>query len=300
MRNATTSRKSISAFGLLSLSLTLTAPLVPGASAFAQPGTTDTVRVTAVEIPFRLYSGNLVVVKATVGAIKNVNMIVDTGTNPSAISKELAIRLKLTGRSVSLETLNGPIQAQSLTVSDIQLGSFHVSALRVLAQDFATMERNLGVSIGGIVGLDILGAGPFTIDYQKKTVIFGAAAALRNAVPLASTAPFLTARATVNGQQLRLLLDSGTRELLVFRGRLQTAPREAHLDRTSSVFTTGGSAQLSWLRTMVSLGTSDLGAHKVAIAESDADLGIDGLLGLAGMGFHRVSFDFEKRHFSWE
>jgi len=43
MRNATTSRKSISAFGLLSLSLTLTAPLVPGASAFAQPGTTDTV-----------------------------------------------------------------------------------------------------------------------------------------------------------------------------------------------------------------------------------------------------------------
>jgi predicted aspartyl protease len=251
-------------------------------------------------IPFRLYNGNLIVVKATIGTIRNVNMILDTGTNRSIISKELASRLKMSEGSEPIETLNGTLQVKSLVLPDIQLGSFHAASLRVLVQDFATMESNLGMSIGGVVGLDILSAGPLTINYECKSVIFGSAATLRNSVPFASTEPFLTVRTTVNGQQVRLLLDSGTWELLLFRGRLHIAPNEAHVDQASSVSTTGGSARLSWLHTNVSLGTSDLGVHKVAIADADADPDFDGLLGFAGMGFHSVSFDFERRLFSWE
>lgn len=253
-----------------------------------------------VAIPFRLYNGNLIVVKATIGTVRNVNMILDTGTNPSIISKELASQLKISERSESIETLNGTIQVKSLILPDIQLGSFHAASLRVLVQDFATMESNLGMSIGGVVGLDILSAGPFTIDYERKSVTLGSAATLRNAVPFSSTEPFLTVRTTVDGQQVRLLLDSGTWELLLFRDRLHIAPNEAHLDQASSVSTTGGSARLSWLHTNVSLGTSDLGMHKVAIADADADPDFDGLLGFAGMGFHSVSFDFERRLFLWE
>jgi hypothetical protein len=253
-----------------------------------------------VAIPFRLYNGNLIVVKATIGTIRNVNMILDTGTNPSIISKELASQLKISERSESLETLNGTIQVKSLILPDIQLGSFHAASLRVLVQDFATMESNLGMPIGGVVGLDILSAGPLTINYERKCVTFGSAIMFRNSVPFASTAPFLTVLTTVSGQQVRLLLDSGTWELLLFRGRLHIAPNEAHVDQASSVSTTGGSARLSWLHTNVSLGTSDLGVHKVAIADADADPDFDGLLGFAGMGFHSVSFDFEKKIFSWE
>ena len=253
-----------------------------------------------IAIPFRLYNGNLIVVKATIGTIRNVNMILDTGTNPSIISKELASQLKISERSESIETLNGTIQVKSLILPDIQLGSFHAASLRVLVQDYATMESNLGMSIGGVVGLDILGARPFTINYKTKSVTLGSASMLRNAVPFASTEPFLTVRTTVDGQQVRLLLDSGTWELLLFRGRLHIAPNGAHVDQVSSVSTTGGSARLSWLRTNVSLGTSDLGVHKVAIAEADADPDFDGLLGFAGMGFHSGSFDFEKRLFLWE
>jgi predicted aspartyl protease len=253
-----------------------------------------------VAVPFRLYNGYLIVVKATIGTIRNVNMILDTGASPSIISKELASRLKMSGRSESLETLNGTIQVKSLILPDIQLGAFHAASLRVLVQDFAKMESNLGMPIGGVVGLNILSAGPLTIDYERKSVTFGSAIILRNAVPFASTEPFLTVRTTVNGQQVRLLLDSGTWELLLFRGRLHIAPNETHVDQASSVSTTGGSARLSWLHTKVSLGTSDLGVHKVAIAEADIDPDFDGLLGFAGMGFHRVSFDFEKKVFSWE
>ena len=121
--------------------------------------------------------------KATIGKIRNVNMILDTGTNPSIISKELASQLKISERSESLETLNGTIQVKSLILPDIQLGSFHAASLRVLVQDYATMESNLGMSIGGVVGLDILGARPFS-NYNTKSVTFGSAMMLRNAVPL--------------------------------------------------------------------------------------------------------------------
>jgi hypothetical protein len=49
------------------------------------------------EIPFQLYNGNLIIVKATIGSVENANMILDTGTSPSAISKEMGDRLKLLG-----------------------------------------------------------------------------------------------------------------------------------------------------------------------------------------------------------
>src|SRR5450631_477340 len=47
------------------------------------------------EIPFDLYNGNLIVVKATVGSVKNVNLILDTGTSPTAINQGMADRLKV-------------------------------------------------------------------------------------------------------------------------------------------------------------------------------------------------------------
>src|ERR1035437_5157109 len=67
-----------------------------------------------VAIPFRLYNGNLIVVKATIGSIKNLNMILDTGTNRSIISKQLASRLKMSEGSEPIETLHGTLKAKRL------------------------------------------------------------------------------------------------------------------------------------------------------------------------------------------
>src|SRR4051794_9790382 len=62
------------------------------------------------EVPFQLCNDNLIIVKATVGTVKNVNMILDTGTSPSAISKAMGDRLKLQGDPEPMQTLNGTIQ----------------------------------------------------------------------------------------------------------------------------------------------------------------------------------------------
>ncbi len=254
------------------------------------------------EVPFQLYNDNLIIVKATIGTVKNVNMILDTGTSPSAISKELADRLKLRGKTESLQTLNGTIQTQSLTLPSIQIGPLAAGPIRVVVQDLGFMERSLGISLGGIAGLDILSTGSFTIDYRRRKVVFGPIAASAKAIRFETQKPFLTVKAKIEGHEVRLLVDSGTWGLLVYRNRLRTAQEQLRFDPIASISTAGGMTHVRWLSAVVSLGSDNLGSRNVAIADVDSDLqnDFDGLLGFAKMGFRKVSFDFENGLFGWD
>jgi len=254
------------------------------------------------EVPFQLYNDNLVIVKATIGTVKNVNMILDTGTSPSAISQELADRLKLRGKTESLQTLNGTIQTQSLILPSIQIGPLAASPIKVVVQDLSFMERSLGISLGGIAGLDILSSGSFTIDYRRKKIVFGPIAASEKTVRFETQEPFLTVKAMIEGQAVRLLVDSGTWGLLVYRNRLQATQQQVHFDSNVSISSPGGMTHVRWLHAGVLLGKDNLGARNVAIADIDSDPQnhFDGLLGFAKMGFRKVSFDFENGLFGWD
>lgn len=255
-----------------------------------------------VEIPFELYNGNLVIVKATIGSVRNVNMILDTGTSPSAISNEMADRLKLPGKAEALVTLKGTIPARSVVLPRIEIGPLHAESARVLVQDLGFMERSLGILLGGIVGLDVLSSGSFTIDYQRRKIAFGPIPRGEKVLPFATTVPFLSVRAKIGGQEVRLLVDSGTWGLQVYRDRLQVGREQLRLDANASISTAGGMTRVSWLRTPVALGKNDLGMRDVAVAdaESDPQDEFDGLMGFARMGFRKVSFDFERGMFGWE
>ena len=254
------------------------------------------------EVPFELYNDNLIIVKATIGTVKNVNMILDTGTSPSAISQQLADRLKLQGKTETLQTLNGTIQTQSLMLSSLQIGPLAASSIRVVVQDLSFMERGLGIPLGGIAGLDILSSASFTIDYRRKKIVFGPVASSEKTVRFETQEPFLTVKAMIEGHEVRLLVDSGTWGLLVYRNRLQTAQQQVHFDSNVSISSPGGMTHVRWLRASVLLGKDNLGARNVAIADIDSDPqnDFDGLLGFAKMGFRKVSFDFENGLFGWD
>ena len=279
----------------------------PGSLCLGTPSPRPTERVeeqstAKTEVPFELYNDNLIIVKATIGPIKNVNLILDTGTSPTAISKEMADRLKLQGKTESLQTLNGTIQAQSVILPRIQIGPLHGDSVRVVVQDLSFMERSLGISLGGIAGLDILSTGSFTLDYRRRKIVFRPIAASANTVRFETQVPFLTVKANIEGQEVRLLVDSGTWGLLVYRKRLRPAQEQLRFDPNASISTAGGTTHVRWLRAVVSLGRDNLGARKVAIADADSDPqnDFDGLLGFAKMGFHKVSFDFQNGLFGWE
>jgi predicted aspartyl protease len=255
------------------------------------------------EIPFSLYNGNLIIVKATVGSLKNVNLILDTGTSPTVINRAMTDRFNLRGKSALLQTLTGTIQVQSVTLPSIQIGPLHADSSPGVVEDLTFLERSLGISLGGIAGLDILRSNSFTIDYRRQKIIFGRIAAGEKTVHFETVIPYLSIRAKIAGEEVRLLVDSGTGGLLVYRNRLRTAVEQLHIDPSASVSTAaGGRTHVSWLSTEVSLEKGSLGARMVAIADvnSDPQDDFDGLFGLATMGFRKVSFDFENGLFGWD
>jgi hypothetical protein len=272
----------------------------PGLSAARDLGSTQAQKI---EIPFGLYDGNLIIVKATVGSVKNVNLILDTGTSPSAISQTMADRLNVRGKAALVKMLKGTTQVQSVTLPRIQIGPLHADSITGVVEDLTFLERRLGISLGGIAGLDILRSCSFAIDYRRKKIIFGPIAATKKVVQFETQTPYLSVKTKIAGQEVRLVVDSAAGGLLVYRNRLRTAPKQTLVDRNGSITTAGGGkAHVGWLSTEVSLGNRNLGARNVAIAELDSDPqdGFDGLFGLATMGFCEVFFDLENGLFGWE
>lgn len=276
--------------------LTLFAVLLTGTWAPAQSPSTETV-----QIPFQFYNNKLIIVKAIVGNLKNINMLLDTGTTTTAITKDLAKRLNLTGTVVETETLGGRVRSESITLPTLRVGPRQFNQLRAVVPDLTAIQQTLNVVLGGIVGMDVLGTGTLTIDYTRQKVIFGSSTATQHAVPFATMQPFLTVNAVIDKQQVRLVLDSGSYQVIVFKNRLHPSPpRKIHSDPSAEIAGLGGSTRFSFLHSDISLGTESLGAHDVALADSDVDENIDGLLGFAQLNFHRVSFDFDKAIFSWD
>ena len=287
--------------GLSATALLIAATITcSGSSAARDIGSTKRQKT---EIPFGLYNGNLIIVKATVGSVKNVNLILDTGTSPTVINQGMADRLNVQGKGALLQTLTGTIHVQSVTLPRIQIGPLHADSITGVVEDLSFLERSLGISLGGIAGLDVLRSGSFVIDYHRQKIVFGPIAASAKAVRFETQIPYLSVKAKIAGQEVRLLIDSGTGGLLVYRNRLRTAPEQLHVDPNGSISTAaGGGTHVRWLSTEVSLEKGNLGTRNVAIADVDSGPqdDFDGLFGFATMGFRKVSFDFENGLFGWD
>ncbi len=255
------------------------------------------------EIPFKLYNDYLIIVKGTIGSIENVNIMLDTGKSPTAISEKIAKELSLQGDRESMLLLNGKIDVQSVVLPRIQIGAIQAESIRVVVQDLSYVERKLGISLGGIAGLDILSGHSFMIDYWKGKIAFAPAQAARKSVRFERQKPFLTVKVRVDGQEVRLLVDSGTAGLLIYRKRLMTTLEPLRTRQDALISTGAGSMRTAWFHaSRVSLGKENLGPHIMLAADVDPDprYEFDGLLGFAKMGFRKVWFDFENGMLGWD
>jgi len=255
------------------------------------------------EISFELFNDHLIIVKGTIGSIENMNIMLDTGKSPTAISKETADQLNLRGNRESLRMSNGSIDVQSTTLPSIRIGVLHAESLRVIVQDLGFMQHKLGIPIGGIAGLDVLSTASFMIDYRNRKIVFGPIRTIRKAVPFETRRRFLTVKAKINGQVVRLLVDSGTSALLIYRTRLKTKLERLSQERDPQLSTSAGAISTRWCRASeVSLGSQSLGPQLILIADADPDprYDFDGLLGFVKLGFRKVWFDFETGLFGWD
>jgi predicted aspartyl protease len=256
----------------------------------------DSVRQN-VTLPFTLRQGYLVVVEGSIGSLAGRRLIVDTGTSSTVLDCSVARQLGLGGRESRLTMLNGDEQVKTSVLSSLTLGPVVAKSLPVFITDLSFLTRQLGMRIDGIVGLDVLKASSFRIEYDTRQIVFGPVQSSPGSVPFETGPPLVTVNMEIEGQPARVLVDTGASGLLLFRreGRELGHRRVLEANTSSSIAGT-------FTREEIRVSAAQLGAVRLHVpsvflvrAGNEVSRDFDGLMGIGAMGVKEIAFDFEHQ-----
>ena len=255
-----------------------------------------------VKLPVRLYWGYLVIVEGSIGSRNKLSFLIDTGACPSAIDRKIAHDLKLAEQPARMNLQNKSVPTHLVVLPSVILGPIRAESLPVLTEDLSFLQKALGYKVDAIVGMDVLRKSSFTINYRTKEMLFGPVETLTYSAPFTTELPIVTIPMEFQDQQLRLVVDTGTSDLTLFRSRMPDSAIFEILgtEKTANV---SGTVRLRKVRIPeVYLGKETIGAQIASVVDDHKDDGddFDGVLGIRGPQFWKIAFDFEHRRFSWE
>ncbi len=241
-------------------------------------------------------------VHGSIDGITNLNFIVDTGAVPSVLDKRLAGRLHLANETGQLSLFTERVDSRRAVVRDVRLGPVHVARLPVIVQDLSIAASVLGTRIDAMVGLDLLGHVPFTIDYQAKEIAFGPVNPAFASMPYRPGLPYAIVDLDVQGRRLGILVDTGASDLVLFASALQYclwSTKKAHSATWSNL---GGDIHVNEAQlTDAHFGSLRWDERAVYVLQDTETIsGIGGLLGTKALGARRVAFDPDRRVVAWE
>jgi predicted aspartyl protease len=250
---------------------------------------------TGEEVPFELYQRHLIVTKGSIGPLNGLSLLIDTGTIPSMVDARIARKLHVQTEPSMLVAFGRSVAIQSTTLNGFRIGERRSGSVPAGVSDLSYLE---GVRIDAIVGLDVLAGTSFSIDYRKHVLRFSSVGRGQPVAPLEFVWPFLTVRLTIAGQQVRLLVDTGSSDVVLFTSRMPRALSRAPWKGEKIVQYASGSARLKRLELrQVRLGArvwDKLSAWALDRLPDGYPASIDGVLGVAALGCQRVQFDFER------
>lgn len=252
------------------------------------------------EVPFDLYQNHLVVAKGSIGRLNGLNLLIDTGTIPSLVDSRIARKLHMQSESTTLVAFGQHVQIQSGVMEGFRIGSLQSGPVPAGVGNLSYLE---GVRIDAIVGLDVLAHTNFSIDYRTRVLTVSPEGREDAVAPLEIVWPFATVRMTIAGEQVRLLIDTGSSDLVIFKTRLPAVLSGAPWRGDKIVQYASGAARLQRLE----LRQAGLGAHswdklpawRLDRVPDGYPPSIDGVLGVRALGCQRVRFDFERGEFGW-
>ena len=255
-----------------------------------------------VRLPIRLFWNYLVMVEGSIGDIQKLHFLVDTGAYPSIVDRKIARKLGLTEKPAKVNLANKSIQTGRAVLPSLILGPIQADGLPVLTQDLSYMRKAVGYKVDAIIGLDVLRRSSFTIDYRTEEILFGPIEGLTLSTPFDADVPVVTIRTRLQNRQLRLVVDTGSPEVLLFESRI---PDSSGLQTLGTQETANASGMLRLRKVWIPevyLGQEAIGGRTALIVNDHKDDGdnFDGVLGMKGTQLSKVAFDFERRIFSWE
>lgn len=268
------------------------APALGGTCVVKPNGLCDTQQLQ--RVPLKIYRNFLVVAEGQIGGIPDrLNFVLDTGTAPSAISQKLAQRLGLGTTPSSTLALGTRVSVRASTLSEIDLGPIRALSLPVLIKDLSRLEKDMGIQIAGIIGMDVLSKSNFHLDYDKKELEFGDISHEGVPIPFDARAGIALADVRLGGKFLRMLVDTGSEYVVLLGGNLG----ETGLPVLRETSQSGVSVADQKMRVQefsapdIMLGGRHFSDETVFLVPGSSDPVFDGLLSVRALGFRSLSYD---------
>jgi len=260
-----------------------------------------------VEVSFQLIGGWAIVLDGNLGGLHHQKMLIDTGAVPSAISIRVAKRLGLLGSVQELSLMNRSIEVERVRVPGVQFGSVAVEALDMVAMDLGRIEQALDARIDAVIGLDLLARRNFSLDYHRKKLVFdndtNAASGIVFQMKNEAGGTYILIPLESDGENLQMLLDTGTKDLMLFQRRLGGSLKQLHIHSEDFNLNAGGKDTLAEIE-MQSVNVGPISRHKQKAyiwTTPERNLrDFDGLLGPTALGATAVAFDFDRHRVSFE
>jgi predicted aspartyl protease len=255
-----------------------------------------------VKLPFHLHWGYLVIVEGSIGNVQKLHFLVDTGAYPSVVDQKITHALGLAEQPARVNLSNSSIQTRLVILPSLLMGPVQAESVPVLAQDLSYFQKALGYRVDAIVGMDVLRKSSFSINYRTKEMLFDPADSLSFSVPFETDTPVVTIRMGSPNSQFRIVVDTGGPDLMLFQSSMTDSTGFQPMG-TDTVIDANGTFQRRRVRIPeVVLSKEKIGSQIAFIVEDRKDDGdnFDGVLGVRGVQFWKIAFDFEHRRFRWE
>jgi hypothetical protein len=257
---------------------------------------------SAADLPFDLYQGHLIVIKGSLGGLTGLRILVDTGTIPSVVDRHIARRLHAQpARQTQAVAFGRASMGELGRFAGFVAGPLQIPELSASIGDLSYLGP---ARVDVIAGLDLLVRASFRIDYRARVLSFRPPDAVPWSARLEIVRPFITAQLWVAGTPLRLLVDTGSAELIVFKARLPTAllPLPWRGDKVVH-YATGPARLLRMLLPAARLGNRAwdvLPAFALDRSTEGYPTEIDGVLGVGALGATQLQFDFNRGELGWD
>jgi hypothetical protein len=245
-------------------------------------------------LPVRIYRNFIVVAEGQFGpSSKGENFILDTGTAPSIINVRLLSKLGSATTTSTLRALGKTVASQAAMIPEIELGPIRAVSLLAQVQDLSLLERDLGIPIAGVIGLDVLSKSNFHLGYDKREIEFGDVSRLGIPVHFDARAGLAVAEARIEGKEARFLVDTGSDRVVLFGGNFaevgwltlrntsQTGANQVDRKIYVQVFSAAD----------IVLGGQHFSVDRAYFVPGRAEPAFDGLLSVRALGFRSLSYD---------
>jgi predicted aspartyl protease len=253
----------------------------------------DSDRVQESTIPVTVRNGFVVIVPGQIGGQKR-NFIVDTGTAPSILNARFAKKMGLQVTESRLVAAGRMIKAGQVVVPDVELGPIHVKDVSMNVMDLSEWEKNLGMDIAGLLGMDVLGWSSFRLDYQKREMSFGPVNEEGISVGYDGMTGLALVDATVQGKHVKLIVDTGSDLLVVYGETWGQSPKQVSAAQEATSVADQVAAR-AILKPQIELGGRRFEGLPTYFVPSAKSRGYDGFVGVRALKLRGISFDRENQ-----